>query len=513
MPGQAVDLGPFLGGWNNRAELSTIADDELSLLENFEVDTDGTLKSRPAIVAEEPTAPFTAEMKMLGFYVRNDNETFLVVATTTNTRIYQLSTKVWTTIWSSVASGFVQYDNKIVLISAVTAGGYWEAGTFTSTPTMPQGAGIVFYQGRFWAWGVKGSANATTVWFSNLTVISPPTSIFTWSTASDFFAVSPGDGQWITSLVADRNALLVFRNSSTYQFTFPTAPIAGTLRVISQTIGADNGSALVSYENFYYVFCAGTLYQFINYQYYPLNTKKIVFERAALANPLTADIRVSIFGRRVIVWFFGATYVYSIVTTTWSSWSSETTRAAHFMPVPPTSLTTEVSVALATTGEDVAAKKKLWRVEDAVLGTGSGEPITCRMRTKAYAFGDNVKHKRLYYWIVRVRSSSGVQAILNPVAIPVSGTTWNAMNTVNWNDLGTWNNPLVQPVEYIDDVAFPTAAPVRSTIKLLARGVRFLLMYGEIVMQCNGTSATSPSRIYAITPVIGMKADVSKKVS
>lgn len=513
MPGQAVDLGPFLGGWNNRAELSTIADDELSLLDNFEVDTDGTLKSRPAIVAEESVTPFSDDMTMLGFYVRDDNETFLVVATATDTRIYQLSTKAWTTIWASVASGFVQYDNKIVLISAAAAGGYWEAGSFTATPTMPQGDGIVFYQGRFWAWGVRGGANATTVWFSNLTVISPASSIFDWDTATDFFTVSPGDGQWITKLVADRNMLLIFRNGSTYQFTFPTAPIAGTLRMISPTIGVDNTHALVPYEGFYFAFSAGTLYQFINYQFYALSAKKIIFERASLANPLTANVRVSIFGRRVIVWFYGATYVYNIVTTTWSSWTSETSRAAHFMAVPQTSLTTETAVALATTGEDDAGKQQLWRIEDDVLGTGDGEPITCRMRTKAYGFGQNATHKRLYFWTVSIASASGLEATLNPVSIPISGTTWNDMNLVNWNDLGTWNNPLIQAVEYSDDVDFPTAAPVQATVKLIARGIRFLLMYAEIVMQCDGTSATSPSRIYAISPVIGMKADVAKKVS
>lgn len=511
MSASPVELGPFLGGWNNRAELSTIADDELTILENFEMDTDGSLVSRPAIVAEETVSPYVAAMQPLGYYVRNDGETFLVVATSTNTRIYQLSTKTWTTIWANVASGFVQYDNKIVLISQAVAGGHWEAGTFTSTPTMPLAAGIVFYQGRFWAWGVKGSANATTVWFSNLTVISPPSSIFTWTTASDFFTVSAGDGQWITSLYADRNALLIFRNGSTYQFTFPTAPAAGTLRVISQTIGADNKWALVPFENFYYVYSAGILYQFINYQFYPLNPKKIVFERSALSS-LTADVRLSIFGRRVVLWFYGTVYVYSTVTSTWCSWVSPTTRAAHFFPVPPTSLTTEDAVALAVTGENDVAKQKLWRITDAVLGVGAGEEMACRVRTKAYAFGESAKHKRLYYWAVRVRTASGVDATLNPVAVPITGTTWNEMNEVNWNDLGTWNNPLVLPIEYVDEVEFPTLAPVMSTIKLVA-SLRFILIYAEIIMLCDGTSATSPTRIYSITPYIGMKATVSKKVS
>lgn len=512
MSGQPVEIGPFLGGWNNRDELATIADDELSIVENFEIASDGTLVSRPAIVAEETGTPYSDDMTPLGYYVRNDGETFLVVATDTNTRIYQLSTKAWTTIWANPASGFVQYDNKIVLISTAAAGGYWEAGVFTSTPTMPRGEGIVFYQGRFWAWGAQGGANSTTVWFSNLTVISPPSSIFDWTTASDFFTVSAGDGQWITALVADPNALLIFRSASTYQFTFPTSPIQGTLRVLSSTTGADNKWAVAPYENYYIVFNAETVYQFINYRYYPLNTKKIRFERASLSNPVLYDVRVSIFGRRALIWYGGALYVYNLVTTTWSSWSSPASRAGHFMSVPPTSLVTEAAVALAVTGENDNAKKILWRIEDRVLGTGTGELMSCRIRTKAYAFGESSRYKRNFFWAIRIRSSRGVEGILNPVAIPIEGTTWNEMENFNWNDFGTWNNPLVLPVEYVDDVTFPTAAPVMSTVKMVAR-LHFLLMYLDVIMECDGTSETSPTRIYAITPYLSMSADLSKKVS
>lgn len=511
MTATPVELGPFLGGLNNRDEIGTIADDEVAILDNFEMDADGSFVSRPAIVAEE-VSPYVAQMQPLGYYVRSDGETFLVVATTTNTRIYQLSTKTWTTIWANVASGFVQYDNKIVLISKTVAGGYWEAGAFTSTPTMPLAAGIVFYQGRFWAWGVRGSANATTVWFSNLTVISPPSSIYTWTTASDFFTVSAGDGQWITKLIADRNALIIFRSSSTYQFTYPTSPVQGTLRVLSSTIGCDNEWSVASYEAYYFVFNAGTVYQFINYQFYPLSTRKIIFERASLANPLTFDVRVSIFGRRVIVWFYGATYVYNILTQTWSTWTSTASRAGHFFPVPPTSLTSEDPVALAVTGEDDTAKERLWRIVDDVITTGAGEPMVCTVRTKAYAFGESAKYKRLYFWAVRIRSASGIEATLNPVAVPIEGTTWNDMEEFNWGDFGTWNNPLIPELEYVDDVDFPTLAPVMTTVKLVA-ALRFLLMYAELSMECDGTSATSPSRIYSITPQIRVSSEVAKKVS
>jgi hypothetical protein len=415
-------------------------------------------------------------------------------------------------IWGSVASSFVQYDNKIVLISETVSGGYWEAGLFTATATMPLGSQIVFYQERFWAFGKRGTINATTVWFSKLTVISPASSIFDWVPASDFFTVSKGDGQWLTGLQADSNALLIFRSGSTYSFSYPAAPASGTLRQLSATIGAENIHSIVQYENYYLIYSAGFLYQFINYRHYPLNTKKINFQRASLANPLQFDIRLSVFGRRAILWFFGATYVYNIVSSTWSTWNSSTTRAGHFMTVPASSTSGESRVALATTGENVAGKKKLWRIEEDVLPSGAGEEMTCTVRTKAYSLDDAADYKRLLYWTVEIRSAVGVTANAYPTALSTGSTTWNDMMTHNWNDFGTWNNPLIPEVVYVDTVAFPTLAPVRTVVKMTAP-FRFLSGYYEIVMECDGTAATSPSRIYSITPYLKVKAGVSRKVS
>lgn len=513
MPGAPVPLGPFTGGMNSHAEIATIADDEVALLENFEIDTDGSLKSRPAIIAEQTTGIVTGDIQPLGYYVRSDGETFLVATVAgTGTRIYQLSTKTWTTIWATVASSFVQYDNKIVLMSTTAAGGYWEAGTFTATATMPLGEQIVFYQERFWAFGAQGTTDATTVWFSNLTVISPPSSIFTWTTASDFFTVSKGDGEWITALVPDTNALIIFRNSSTYQFTYPSSPFQGTLRPISKTIGADNKWSVGAYESYYFVLNAGFLHQFINYRFYPLNTKKIDFDRASVTNPLMFDIRVSIFSRRVIVWFFGAVYVYSITTSSWSTWVSPLTMAGHFFTVPPSSITGEARVALAITGEDDAALKKLWRIEDDVLTTGDGETMQCVVRTKAYSLDESAQYKRLFYWAIDNRTSIGLDAIAIPLTFSSTGTTWNAMEDYNWGDFGTWNNPLVDETTYPDSINFPTLAPVMEVVKVTA-AFRFLRVYFEIYMTCDGTSSTSPTRIYSIVPYMKVKAGVSAKVS
>jgi hypothetical protein len=517
MSGTPVALGPWTGGMKNVSEEATVANDELSLVENMEQDIDGSLVSRPAITLDDPgpTGIGTiTSIEPLGYYVPDTGITYLVCTINdTATYLYAVATKVWTEIWDEPASGFTQYSNKAVLISTSVAGGYWEAGVWTDTPSMPLGEQIVFYQERFWAYGARGTTDSTTVWFSKLTVISPPSSIFDWDTSTDFFTVSEGDGEWITALVPDTNALLIFRNGSTFVFTYPNSPINGTLRTLSKTIGCENKWAVAPYESYYLVFSAGFMYQFINFRYYPVNVKKIEFRRTTLANPLVFDVRLSIFGRRAILWFFGAVYVYKLVTSTWSMWVSPSTRAGHFFTIPPSSVSGESRVALAVTGEDEPSLRAgLYRVEESVLGTGEGELMTCRVRTKAYDFEEAAQYKRLFYWTVEIRSSEGIEALAHPDALPDGGTTWNEMEDYNWNDFGTWNNPLVLPVEYVDDVEFPTMAPVRTLVKI--RGShRFRRDLFEVIGVTRGTAATGPFRIYQITPYLQIEANVSRKVS
>lgn len=514
MPGKAVKLGPFRGGMNNWSGQSTISDDELFLLENGEFDTDGTIVSRPAIVAEETTSPLTGTINPLGYYVRSDGETFLVYSTGTNTQIYQLSTKVKTVIWTFVAASFTQYDNKIVVCSESRAGGYWEGGVFTDTSTMPQGSQIVFYQERFWMFGVKGTANATTLWFSKLNVISPPSSIFTWDPSLDFITISRGDGQWITGLLADTNALIIFRSSSTYQFTFPSAPASGTLRSLSKTIGSDNKWTFGLYENYYLVLNQGYLYQFINYRFYPLNVKKIIFQRGNLVGLLLSDLRVSIFGRRVIVWFYGSTYVYNLVTNTWATWSSPTTNAAHFFTIPASSETGQTRSAIAVTGETNAGKQRLWRVTEGTLASAPGESFVLHISTKAYELDQSAQFKRMLWWALEVQSANGAEGIAHPLTLSLNNVTWNDLNTKTWNDinLGSWNNPLITPSVYDDITMFPSAAPIQETIKVRA-AIRFLRTWFEVFLPVDGTAATSPARIYGLAPYLKVKAGISAKVS
>jgi hypothetical protein len=47
VPGQPIQVGPFIGGLNTFSDDTSIADNELVLAENWDLDLDGSLVSRP----------------------------------------------------------------------------------------------------------------------------------------------------------------------------------------------------------------------------------------------------------------------------------------------------------------------------------------------------------------------------------------------------------------------------------------------------------------------------------
>lgn len=527
---RARRLGPFTG-LNNSDEPSAVADDELPEIINFEQEPDGSLVNRPAIVADADFDTPESDATLLGpgFYTDSLGNTFAVFASAGSTFLYNVVTKAWTEIASFEASGWVQYDSKVVLICETQAGGYWDGATFTSTPTMPEGSDIVFFKERFWAFGVRGTAEQTTVWFSNLTAAGPPaTSIYTWDTASDFFTVSQGDGEWITGLLAAPSVLYIFRNSSTWRFSYNSTPLlGGILAQVSTTTGADNKWAFCRYENYIIVLNSGTVYEFINEYFYPLNDRKVDFQRAAYVSARTIDTALSLFEDRAIVWYYGAIYCFNMKLRGWAKWSSPTTNAARFLQIPQSSLGLADPAAIGVTGGDVDEQKVVYRIKEGIV-SGDGEAMSCMIRTKAYDFGSSAL-KRMFYYDGEFRTASGVESFLFPVQLSdnAEGTTWNEMSSGNviwptdgtpdisgYQEIQTWNAPLsaTSLTVFEDDVSYPSLNPLQLLIKFI-RGGFARRFYAECYLSCDGTPATSPTRIYYLTMYVEEKAYASAKVS
>jgi hypothetical protein len=512
MPSKATPLTNWAGGFNNESSAYSLNDNELAMVLNMELGADGALTGRPAITRFSDSS---TNIQPLGYYVREDGATSLVYSNSAATYMINIQTKVIQTLWANPASGFVQYNNKVVLISEAVPGGYWEDGVFTATPSMPLGQDIVFYQSRFWAFGKKGSAFSTTFWFSDLDVITPAQSIWNWQKGTNFLTVAKGDGQWITALVADTNALYVFRSSSTWKFTFPGAPSDGTLRQVNVSIGADNKYCVQPYDNWFLVLNGGFLYQFLNDRYYALNQKKVRFDRRPFNGTILHDTRLSVFGRRAIVSFFGNLYVYNIITTTWSMWDSPASLASQFYTIPSTSTTGDSRTALAITFDPDVLKRGLWKIQDEPLSLGdAGETIRGMILTKAYDFGSGVNFKRMTNWNIEAQTALGVEGIAQPTTIPGTEVTYAQLDQTTWNQLnfGTYNNPLLVFAEYIDDAEFPTQTPVLGVFKMSAR-LKFTRLSFQIFLDFDGTARTSPTRLISIVPFLMTEANVSKKVT
>ncbi len=520
-------LSPFKGGLNNVGEGATISDDQLSVLQNFDIDTDGTLVNRPPIEntgilppaanAGTDIAADPAPVLPLGYYVRADGSTFLVATCANKTWIFDLASKLWTKIWDGVAADFVQYDNKIVMISETTSGGYWEEGTFTPTTTMPVGSGIVVYNERFWAFGPRGTSTSTTIYFSNITGISPATSIFTWTTATDFFVVDKGDGQYITAIVADPNALLIFRSSSTYQFTYPNSPANGSLTLLNSSVGADHRFAVTRYENFYWVLNQGFLYQFISYQFYSRNSQIVRFSKSTdLASARYVDVSVSVLGERIVVFYHGSIYAYSIRQQSWAEWVGQAV-PGRILQMPSDTSGPGPREAFAWTGVNRgAASQRLLKIADSPTGTGEydGEEMSCTARTKTFDFNLAGTFKRLLYWTIGFRSARGVSGQIVPVGVNGSSITFDDMENYSFDDfdMSTWDAPIFKVPVFQDNIVFPTAAPIQALAKAMAR-IRFLSAYFEVTLTTKGTAATAPVRVFTVTAYLKQHADTGEKVS
>lgn len=543
---RSATLQQFTGGLNNYWDQSAIADTELADIINFEFSPNGALMSRPPIYAEKDSLGATIvtpvagqPVDVLGTYVRNDGLRFLVAVTNAKTWTYAVDAKTWTEIAAFKATDCTQYLNKIVLSSATTGqGGYWEAGTFTNTPSMPALAGIELFQTRFFGYGVEGTTNANIIFWSNVSTAGPAgesTSVWNWLTPASnymYVEIGGGDGQWITAIAQGYNDIVIFRNRSTYRYSYSDVPEEGSMQAMQQDIGAESRRSVAKFENAHFVLSGGILYKYQNWLYYPLNAQRVKFETYDFDKRF--QHAVSIVGRRALVWHNGSMYAYNLDTETWSEWESAT-KAAYFVTVPRKSEEAQESLYYGISGASTAALSgtsdfALFRIEDAPVSANGAEVFQCSIQTKIYDFATPVEWKRLYFWAVDLASANIVKAVAYPVSLPevAPSVTWDEISKdfdletgfYTWDSLsydgmgdttsGNWDN-LKKPSGAVATISetISTSQALRTELKL-NQALRFRRIYFELYLTCDGTALTSPVQVFSITPMIGAKSKIAK---
>lgn len=512
-------LPVFTGGLNTVGSGKTIADNECQVLINLEPDIDGTLVTRPPIIRGDNAYQNTWH-EPLG-YVQRAGSTSLIVAFPLQgvTRALNLTSGGWTQIAPFVASAFVQYNNRIYMSCEARAGGYWDManGGYNDLSSMPAMSGLTMYNNRFFGFATANSQNNNSIlYWSDLDVSG--TSSSNWNTAINVLLVAQGDGQWITGLIVDSSGLLILKNGSTWRFSYSTGgPGAGTLVVVSPTVGADTRWSWAVVGTTYAVFSDGALYQMLNGRYYDLSSSKIKFLSRSLEGlTLNYSSAVSIFAGRIIVWFYGRLYSYSTVTKTWSEWQSYDTYACRFMQAPASFTGAQVLRAYVTSGTQEANRYRLYYIDDQRMQNGIVEVggYAWQLMSKEFDFGDQFDLKRLMYWQIACKINSAIVGIVFPITLAGGAPSWDDMSLLDWDtlSLGNYDNPTYIVPEAIDNVIFPTATPTDARVRFRSP-VKFLSAAFQLSGTIDGSTVTSPARLYELTAYTRVQNRTIQKVS
>lgn len=542
---RSIEFRDFSGGLNNYWDPSSIANNEVPYLINMEFTPNGALTSRPPIIDRDLGHPLGAEssenIDILGYYTPESGAIYLIAATNAKTwalEVGQYGFGSWTEIWANKATAFVQYSNQVVMAKATTGGARWmpsrpaasgnplvDGATNTLTvPTMPALFTLALFKERMFGTGLHGTSAETAVYWSEIVSLDAPTGIFTW-VADSFVYIGRGDGQPITELVADYNGLIIFKRNATYNLVYSDLPEEGTVSLVQVNIGAQNKRSVVGYQNGFVVLHNRTLYKFQNNVYAPINSQKVRFEYDEDFDSDTALFAeaVSVFGDRALVFTQGNLYSLNLLTGTWSQWQTAT-NLGYVIEVPKArGFQWRYPRALGVAGQNATT---LYFMQDFpvsgwfelsgedVIEVGGSEEFECIMKTKIFDFDTPTEWKRLYWWSADVSTNGPVIGKMVPIGIPPINPTWDQLDQYNWDyfESLTWDTLFSPDITVTTNQAVAGTGPQRVALKM-DKSARFRRASFELYLTCDGTSETAPAQIFSLTPMIGVKAKMSKDVA
>ena len=388
-----VVLGPFIGGLNNTGDPAAIEDSELVTCNNFIVDTDGTLRSRPPVstsyFSQSPTVGENVHIIGEGYFASSH---YFIGTTSAGTYYMDASSAgSWTLITATVMNHAILFNGTFYMVHAF-GGGYWTpSGAYTSDAGNPGGTWITAHKTRLWVNNESSSAYSR-IWFTDPLTATLPT----W-TATNFFDVSPGDGQKIKATLIYNDDLLVLKEDSTWIYAFDLLPEDGLVREVNGDIGVANKSAFTSYENSLYVFYANNVYRLNDYNFTKINEKvRFTSSSASGGNDPKLTPCLSMLDTLLIVSVYNNTYVYNMETSTWTTWTgyidsaSKWYKVENILTVPTFKTFQYLAASSANTTRTVYAYER--------GNTSFSENIALEIETKTYDFQDWAGWKRLAWW-------------------------------------------------------------------------------------------------------------------
>jgi hypothetical protein len=119
-------------------------------------------------------------------------------------------------------------------------------------------------------------------------------------------------------------------------------------------------------------------------------------------------------------------------------------------------------------------------------------------------------------------AAGAITARVVPASVFYGDPTWEDVSLdfvgdqkfVAWDTVGAdWDNPTPNEFQGVTtEIDNGYSYKQRNSLKL-DNGVRFRRVYFELYLECDGRIDTSPAQIFSITPMIGMKAKTSDRIT
>lgn len=557
-PVKELKVGPFSGGLNRYSDPSAIADTELVQCTNFDIDLDGSLKSRPpwSTLFAQFTNTYSGNQygnntRMMGSFVFGG---YRMVVGSTYFNASDIPTQYsifyywidgpnagtftyFDTVASNPYTSVLRYKDTLYFTRGSGGGYKWNGITQqgTSLPNLPSASASIIYKERMWLVGDKsGPDKAARMYFSDL---GNPESF----PSANFFDIRPGDGESLNDFIIYNDNLFLFKSSSIWVFAYDTLPAQAVLQQLHDGLGVDTQNCLALYENSVYFLKWNQVYQIANYDFTRISTK-LPFDDDR-TNPgdvsnWTYPSWLSLVGDRLVVRYFNRIYVYHLRMRAWSQWDSQDSAVKYLgqiirvedagilpaktpynMYVSGCSLNYQpVYIA----GHLYIQILKMYDTYDAttqeISGVGLGSPaptptpvpIFLDLKSKIYDVGFSHRFKRLMHWGVDVVTAAAITGILYPYSLAYK-VTWSQTHLYRWSQLNTWGYPLFIQPNTTQSVEVE-ASVLRRYVRF-PKGLRFRLLQFEVQMTTMGNTTDGPARLYSSTLFVAHKQLVPKAVN
>ena len=107
-----------------------------------------------------------------------------------------------------------------------------------------------------------------------------------------------------------------------------------------------------------------------------------------------------------------------------------------------------------------------------------------------------------------------VTARIVPIGVPDLENTWDKLDQYTWDYLEnlTWDTLFFRDVAITTNQTISGDEPQRVALKM-DKSARFRRAYFELYLNTSGTSETAQAQIFSLTPMVGVKAKMSKDVA